>query len=143
MNKAKLLRLVPEGWNTRVFTEHDFYSLCALDSVLVVTRALPLPGAYCIYRNSPVIFLHRDLAGADRLQVQFHELGHHWLHSPGLQFFLGWESKCEFEANLISACALIPEPLLRSRPPGEIAEEYGYDGELIKFRLRVWDIYRL
>lgn len=137
MNKHKLL-LLPRGWNTRVFTERDFFELCDRDDVMVFCASLPVPGFYCVHRGQPLIFFDRDLTGPQRLLVMFHEIGHHWLHCPGIQFFLGHHGKCEFEANLIAACALIPRPLLIRFSLNEIAEEYGYPEELLRFRMEVF-----
>lgn len=138
MNKHKLLRLLPEDWNARVFTEADFFGLCEQDGVRVFTAELPAAGIYCVYRATPIIFLHRDLRGPQRLHVEFHELGHHWLHAPGVQFFLNTNNKVEFEANLVAACSLIPQTLLMNCSITEIAEEYGYSEELLSFRIQVF-----
>jgi Zn-dependent peptidase ImmA (M78 family) len=138
-SKQTLLRLMPDGWNERVFDESDFYRLCHLDGVRVLEDAeMPLPGAYCVYDKIPVIFIARRLRGAERLRVQFHELGHHWLHYPHVQFFLNLNNRLEFEANIVAACALIPFPLLRSHDVWRLEEEYGYSKKLIAFRVMLF-----
>jgi Zn-dependent peptidase ImmA (M78 family) len=130
---------MPDGWNERVFDESDFYRLCHLDGVRVLEDAeMPLPGAYCVYDKIPVIFIARRLRGAERLRVQFHELGHHWLHYPHVQFFLNLNNRLEFEANIVAACALIPFPLLRSHDVWRLEEEYGYSKKLIAFRVMLF-----
>lgn len=127
---------MPDGWNKRVFDESDFYRLCNSKGVRVFEDAeMPLPGAYCVYDKLPVIFIARRLRGTERLRVQFHELGHHWLHYPLVQFFINLNNKIEFEANIVAACALILFPLLRSRDVWRLEEEYGYSKKLIAFRV--------
>lgn len=130
---------MPDGWNERVFDESDFYRLCHLDGVRVFEDAeMSLPGAYCVYDKIPVIFIARRLRGAERLRVQFHELGHHLLHYPDVRFFINLNNKIEFEANIVAACALIPFPLLRSRDIWQLEEEYGYSKKLIAFRVMLF-----
>lgn len=137
LNKQKL-SLLPGGWNTRVLTQHDFESLCAQAGIHVCEVEMSIDGCYCVLDVGPTIFLSRRLFGTRRLRVAFHELGHHLLHYPGVQFFQNTHGKCEFEAELVAACALIPATLLESHSAAEIAEEYGYEVELIEFRRRVY-----
>lgn len=136
--KQKLLRLLPDGWNKRVFDEWDFYRFCDRDGVCVLDAEMPLPGAYCVYDRIPVIFISHCVRGVERLRVQFHELAHHWLHYPSVQFFINLNNKVEFEANIVAACALIPFPLLLSHNAGQIEEEYGYSKKLIAFRVTLF-----
>lgn len=143
MNKSKLYFLLPAEWNIRVFTDDDFHQLCEDEHVQVYESDMGIPGAYCIYSGSPVIFINRALPQNRKLFVKFHELAHHWLHSPGVQFFLNTHSKVELEANIVAACALIPVTLWAAKTEYEIIDEYGYSPELIYIRseiYRTWGI---
>ena len=84
------------------------------------------PDAYCIYGKLPAIFVTRRRRRAERLRVQFHELGHHWPHCPNARFFINLDNKVEFGVNIVAACALLPFPLPRSHDIWRLEEEYGY-----------------
>lgn len=130
---------MPAGWNCRQFTQNDFDRLCAIEGVRVfVCRMRDIDGCYCVYDQTPLIFLSDRLANPHKLHVEFHELGHHLLHFPETQFFLDLKPKREFEANIFAACALIPLPLLLARSAAEIHEESGHSAELIAFRMRLF-----
>jgi len=135
--------LLPERWNLHVFSELDFDSICIKEGIQAFESSMLISGAYCVYDGSPVIFIRRDLPGPEKLFIKFHELAHHWLHFPGVQFFLNTHSKIELEANIVAACALVPRTELLSRSAAEICEEYGYRPELLALRAdiyRMWDI---
>ena len=142
MLREKLNRL-PADWNIRVFTEQDFFDHCTAGGIRVIEADFQLEGAYCVYDQQPLIFLRRSLPYPRRLFVAFHELAHHWLHYPGMQLFHNTHCKVEQEAHLVAACALIPCPVLESRPLWEIGEEYGYSGEMLRFRAEVWERWKL
>lgn len=133
------LRNLPADWNMRVFTESDFDNLSFAAGVRVFESEMKIEGAYCVYDGSPVIFINRALPWPRKLFVKFHELGHHWLHYPGVQFFLNTHSKVELEANIVAVCSLVPFPLLRDRDLWEIGQEYGYNWSLLKFRAEVFE----
>lgn len=126
-----------------MLTEADFWTYCDARKIIVRFVQLEQPGYSVIRKVRPKIYLSDELRGEHLLQTMFHEIAHHFLHAPGIQFFCGTNSKIEFEANVVAACALIPKPLLSHHWPSEIAEEYGYSERLIKFRqmlLQYWKI---
>lgn len=95
-------------------------------------------GLYFIRQNQPTILLNQQLSGIEKQIVQWHELGHHLLHVPSGRFFnFGLCDKAEYQAHLIAAVALIPQPDLY-KPLTELQEE-GYPFELLQFRGRVFD----
>jgi Zn-dependent peptidase ImmA (M78 family) len=93
------------------------------------------PGAYCVYDKLPVVIIARRRRGAERLRIQFHELGHRWLHYPNAQFFINLDNRVEFRANIVAARALLPLPLPRSHDVWRLEEEYSYSKKLIAFRV--------
>lgn len=143
MRKEMILRNTPPEWNVRALTEADFWDYC--DTAKIIVREIPLeqPGCRIVHRGQSHIFLSDQLRGVERLHVMYHELGHHWLHPPRVQFFRGWNKKIELEANTVAACALIPRTMLAHYWPSEIIEEFGYPASLIEFRkslLTYWEI---
>lgn len=137
MNKEKFTRL-PPGWNIRVFTDEDFHRFCEEERIAVYESEMAIPGAYCLYSESPVIFINQTLPSDRKLFINFHELTHHWLHYPGTQFFLNNHTKVENEANIVAGCALIPVTLLTVKSKSEIIDEYGCSLELVNIRSGIY-----
>jgi Zn-dependent peptidase ImmA (M78 family) len=138
-------RLKTLGWNERVLTRHDFYTICRDDGVLVRDASMRWSGLYMVCEEVPVIVLNDRLVGPDRIVVGWHELGHHLMHLPGMAFFCGdsTKRKVEFEAQRFAACALIPQPVLASMHVEEIEQDYGYSRELVQFRMRLFQRLRI
>jgi Zn-dependent peptidase ImmA (M78 family) len=143
MRRKLIEKKTPPEWNVRVMTEADFWSHADAAGIVVSEMQLEQPG-YSIYCDgSPHIFIQDQLRGVDRLYTLWHEIAHYWLHKARIQFFLGLNQDIEFEANLVAACALIPQTMLTHYWPNEIAQEYGYPDWLIKYRqviFEYWDI---
>lgn len=138
-------RLKELGWNERVLTRHDFYTICRDDDVLVRDADMRWSGLYLVCEEVPVIVLNDKLVGPERIFVGWHELGHHLLHPPGMAFFCNdsTKRKVEFEAQRFAACALLPLPLMSSMHVDEIEHEYGYPRELVQFRARLFSRLRI
>ncbi|HEX8746841.1 MAG TPA: ImmA/IrrE family metallo-endopeptidase [Pyrinomonadaceae bacterium] len=129
-------------WNERVLTERDIRRVAKKKGVQIVEGDVGVPGLYIVYGGVPFIVVHPDLTPAMRLWVLFHELAHHLFHVPGLQLFDSrYETKADYQANVIAAVALIPLTLMQRLTYGEIQEEYGYPKELMDFRLQVYEDY--
>ena len=143
MRKRLLERNAPPEWNVKVLTETDFWLFCAADGVVVREAPTELHGFRLKQRDRHVIFINSRLRGAERSFVLWHEWAHHLLHPPGIQFFHGYDSLTETEADAFAACALIPRPLLGHYWPSEIAELYGYPTDLIEFRQDIFDQWKL
>lgn len=143
MRKRLIEKNTPPEWNVRVLTEDDFWTYCDERNIDVRPVQLEQPGYSITDPAKPIIFIHDELRGIERLYTLYHELGHHFLHPSRIQFFCGWDQKIEFEANVIAACALVPRTLLTHHWPSEIAELYGYPNWLVTFRqklLEYWEI---
>lgn len=125
---------LPESWNQRILTLSDFESFCEQERIGIVELPFQGEGLYLDYLNTPIILLNRGLPRFRKWFVAFHELAHFWLHKPGAQCSWAFESKLDFEANIVAACALIPRPLLLSKSHTELHRTYGYSRKLIRFR---------
>ena len=130
--------VLPSDWNHRVLGIDDFYSFCKQEGVEVYELDMSIDGLYTIFADVPVILLKLTLSEPDLTFVAFHELAHYWLHEPGQQFKWAFESKMDFEANLVASCALIPCSLLESHASADIQRQFGYSTEVIQFREQVY-----
>ena len=135
----KWRRYLPPDWNWRVFTFRDFELFCARDGVEVFELSMSPVALYTVYHRVPVILLNSRLSGTEKSYVGFHELGHHWLHSPGQQFHWGFETKMDCEANIVASCSLIPYPVIDLKTDAEIQEEFGYSHKIIRFRREIYE----
>ncbi len=130
----------PPEWNIRVFTEDDLHYYCDQAGIEIIERPLEQPGTLIPRDDGKLqLFLNSEMRGAERLFVALHELGHHFLHSPGIQFFLGWDQLSETEADIFAACAMIPITVLKNYWPSEVAELYGYPSGLVDLRWEIWE----
>jgi Zn-dependent peptidase ImmA (M78 family) len=143
---AKLFNSVPE-LNERPLAESDFYRICRREKIKVIEYPLvSSPGFYMVCKRRPMIAVDSRLHGVRRLYILWHELAHYFLHVPphatGAHWFrLQLDTRAEFEAEVFSVIAMIPETLLRSMLSGEIEDEYGFTREILEFRLKVLDLY--
>lgn len=137
--------LASVGWNRKVLSSQDFERCCEEEEILVLT--LPLVewgGFYGVFDGVPVIALDESLRGVERDRVAWHELAHHFLHTPDFLFYDAVsEAKAQREANIIAACALIPLPLLKARTFAELEDDYGYPRDLISYRADLWRTRRI
>ena len=141
---TKRFRLsLPAEWNYQVFDKSDFDRIC--DECGVYTREciLNVPGLYCRYGSTPVIFINKNQSALLKLFVSFHELGHFWLHSPGHQFSIDQHDHSENEANIVAACALIPITIYKTKSESEIIDEYRYSRELFNLRSEIYRTWRI
>lgn len=143
MRKQWMERNAPAEWNVRVLTEDDFWLLSAAAGIVVHEVPIERLGVHFKRRHQHLIFINDRLRGVERRFVLWHELAHCYLHPPGIQFFHGFDSLVETEADVFAVCALIPRPALLHYWPSELADLYGYPPDLIEFRQSVWDRWRL
>jgi Zn-dependent peptidase ImmA (M78 family) len=133
----------PREWNIRVLTEDHLYDYCNTAGITISEADIdPQPGLYV--PETKQIILSDQIRGAMRVWVGFHEYGHHLMHAPGTQCFLGYKSRIEEEAETFAACALMPRTIL---PPkfawSEIRDLYGYEDWMMIYRTivrRKWEI---
>ena len=133
-------KLAKYGWNERELNEEDFHLICEKEGIVVFEFEMRRNGMYGVCEDVPVILLNKKLRGIRKLEVAFHEVGHHFFHSPSLCLFSrNMTRRHQLEAQAVAVVALIPyhriETLLRS---DEISE---YPAKLIKFRLEVLEYY--
>lgn len=132
------------GWNRRILTLDDFTSLCAKTEVKVLSLPIDVEGFYTHYRNRAVIGLSQFLPEHHLPYVSFHELGHHLLHHPGIACFDETSvCKAERQANIIAACALIPQRTIRFEQFADIEDALNLSHELVLFRAWVWQTLKL
>lgn len=132
------------GWNERVLTEEDFDLCCQDEGVLVYNVKMPLDGLYGVIEDVPVILLNEQLRGVKRLEVAWHELGHHFFDSPAFcAFSKDTARKAQHKAQIIAVCALIPKPMLKEMMRWHPAELSDYSENLLKFRLEVFRNYKI
>jgi Zn-dependent peptidase ImmA (M78 family) len=134
-----LSKLARRGWNERPLTEADFDALCEEEGVRVLELAMPERGLYLMRHGYPLIVLQEGLHGVERQFVAWHELAHHLLHTPENCFFApDLASKFQYQANLVAACALIPQPLLLSQPFAETVAQLDLPPELMRLRVQIY-----
>jgi Zn-dependent peptidase ImmA (M78 family) len=139
-----LAKLTRWGWNRRPLTEADFFTICDAEVVRVIELPLPQRGLYLVRHGMPVIALDEGLRGTERLFIQWHELGHHFLHTPdSCHFSLSLTDKIQFQANVIASCALIPQTIIRACEFDVIAEEFEVSRDIITMRAQVWQRLKL
>jgi Zn-dependent peptidase ImmA (M78 family) len=70
------------GWNKRRMTSRDFEAVCQREGITVERRKLTgsVRGFYRRQFGHPFITIDSTLGGHKRIQVEFHELGHYFLH---------------------------------------------------------------
>ncbi|MFN7930340.1 MAG: ImmA/IrrE family metallo-endopeptidase [Blastocatellia bacterium] len=105
---------------------------------------MPRNGCYTVIRGYPCIALDEKLSPTELLITAWHEMGHHFLHAPDLHLY-GHpnKSKAEYQAHVISACALIPQQVIRRHTFADIEEAYNLPHDLVLFRARVWQTLRM
>ncbi|HYE74248.1 MAG TPA: ImmA/IrrE family metallo-endopeptidase [Blastocatellia bacterium] len=138
--------LLRHQWNKRVLGYEELADCISREKRLLLLD-IPLNGItkgfYGVFDGIAVIGIDENLRGIERLRVSYHELAHHYLHSPDfLLYDAVSEAKAQREANTIAACALIPLPLLLSHSFAELVED-GFPYDLIIFRAELWRSFRI
>lgn len=133
------------GWNERPLTEADFYRLCKRFRIRVTEMPLSVGGFYYRVMGRDFIAVDSRLAGAEKLAVLFHELGHFLLHTPAsgatANFHgVGRRTRQEREADAFALCALIPRSWLASPTIEELADD-GFPAEMIAERFAIYERY--
>jgi Zn-dependent peptidase ImmA (M78 family) len=137
------------NWNKEILTEADFKSFCKDKDISVAYIKIAYldqdcRGLYIKYRKQPFIVLDPDLTGADKLWVQWHEVGHYLLHESRRKFRAdSFMHKLEIEANLIAAVAMIPLKIVQTASVEEIKSTYKYPTKVVLLRKLFYDSFRL
>lgn len=135
-------KLKGTGWNERVLTYEDFELTCEDEGILILHLPFSREGLYGVCEDIPVIVLNENLRSIKKVEVAWHELAHHFLHTPALCCFSkDLKRKYQFEAQVVAVCALIPKPLIEPLLRSDDLSEY--PEKLLEFRLKVLDIFNI
>jgi len=109
---SRIRQIIPH-FNEKPLTEKDFWTICEKENIHVVEMCLYVDGFYFSDGASRFIVLNSALRGIFWLENAFHEIAHHFLHTP---------PRCqrqETEARAIALIAILPRGQLekRSRKP--------------------------
>jgi Zn-dependent peptidase ImmA (M78 family) len=134
------------GWNERPLTETDLHELCRARNVTVLELPLRISGFYFCAKSEHFIAVNSKLPPSQKLFVMFHEFAHFLMHAPesgpAAAFHrIGGVSKCEAEADLFAACALIPRDWILHRTDRDLASEEGIDAGIIARRKTIFRLY--
>lgn len=143
--KALFARLHREyGWNEKILTAKDFDNICEDKGIQLLIEPMRRLGAYLVCDNVPFIFLKKQLTEQYKQFVQWHELGHYFMHSPNTCFCIpGSLAIAEFQADAFAACALIPQPLFLGHGLNSIIADYRYSQDLLSLRNKVFHRFKL
>lgn len=128
-------------WNLKVHGITEAEEYCERNLVgQIRTDLIADLGEYRIYKETPMILIHKFVSWQYLPWVFWHEIGHDILHFPlTCNFSKGTRKKIEKEANIIAAVALIPLWVLKTKNLYEIQEEFGYPRELILLRKEIYE----
>ena len=134
--------LIP--WNKRPLTEADFHKLYRKHQVTVTEMPLKVSGFYYCAMGRHFIAIDSRLSPQKKLFVMFHEFAHYLLHAPSGSATanyhgVGKRTRSEIEADSFAACALMPVAWVESGRLSELADDAGYDDEMITGRLAVFE----
>ena len=135
-------------WNKRPLTEHDFHRLCRKFKVVVDEVPLRVSGFYYSVHGRHFIAIDCKLPPHKKLFVMFHEFAHFLFHVPEsgttANFHgIGGKTRKESEADAFALCALMPLAWLESERFAELAEDAGYDLEIVRERMAIYDRFGL
>lgn len=135
-------------WNKAPLTEWDFRRVCRRHGVTLQEMPLTVSGFYYSVLGQHFIAVDRRLSPAKKLFVMFHEFAHHLLHVPDGQATanyhrIGERTRKEKEADAFALCCLIPRTWLESEEVADLCAEAGYDMEMLRDRLELFDRFGL
>lgn len=102
---SRIKQIIPH-FNEQALTEKDFWLLCEKENIRVVEANLIVDGFYYSDGRRSHIYLNSALRGVFWLENAFHEIAHHFLHTP---------PRCqrqETEARAIALIAILPRSQL-------------------------------
>ncbi|MEQ1762541.1 MAG: ImmA/IrrE family metallo-endopeptidase [Pyrinomonadaceae bacterium] len=135
-------------WNRRPLIEADFHRLCRKHNVTVTEMPLKVSGFYYCAMGRHFIAIDSRLSPQKKLFVMFHEFAHYLLHAPSgtataNYHGVGKRTRAEFEADSFALCALMPIVWVESDRFAELASDAGYDEEMTRDRLAVFEHHSL
>ena len=135
-------------WNERPLTEQDFHRLCKRNKITLPEMPLRVSGFYYCVMGRHFIAIDSKLPAAKKLFVMFHEFAHYLLHAPqgtatANYHGIGRRTRTEIEADAFALCAVMPKTWVESDRFAEFAEEAGFDMDLARERLELYDRFGL
>ena len=135
-------------WNCEPLTEAHFHRLCKRHKITLQEMPLRVSGFYYCVMGRHFIAIDSKLPPAKKLFVMFHEFAHYLLHAPhggatANYHGIGRRTRTEMEADAIALCALMPKTWVESDRFGELAEEAGFELEMVRDRLEIFDRFGL
>lgn len=127
---SRIKQLIPH-FNEEALTEKDFWFLCEQENIRVVEADLIVDGFYFSDGRRSHIFLNSALRGVFWLENAFHEIAHHFLHTPP-----GCE-RHETEARAIALIAILPRHDLE-KAALETDEYSEYAERILRERLQIF-----
>lgn len=145
---AETISRLPVKWNQTPLTENDFHRLCKRHKVTVQEMPLRVSGFYYCVMGRHFIAIDSKLAPAKKLFVMFHEFAHYLLHAPdgsatANYHGVGRRTRTEMEADAFALCAIMPKAWLETDRLAELAEEAGFEIDLVRERLEIFDRFGL
>ena len=141
---ASLAEKKIEDWNLYPKTFEDGEKFARQMDIRLIYDEIKSRGEYTVYKKISFIVLKKNLNARWRSWVLWHEIGHHLLHYPGTYLFTPSAArKVDFEANFVSAIALLPTNLFTIMTHSEIMAEFGYTKKLVEFRQKIWDHFKI
>lgn len=123
-------------WNKTEKTFDDFAALAERLNVRWFYHDGVSEGMYFTRRGLPIIILNTYLTGAWLNFVAWHEMAHFLLGHDGLRYYVASSREiAEKHANIIAACAIIPEPKIYEIAFGA-PDIWNYPKEIIQLRLK-------
>ncbi len=132
MNLAitRIKQIIPH-FNEQVLTEKDFWLICEKENIRVVETRLFVNGFYYCDGRRNFIYLNSALRGIFWLENAFHEIAHHFLHTPPRS------QRQESEARAIALIAILPCGQLEKAATE--ADEYSeYAERILHERLQIF-----
>ena len=126
---SRIRQIIPH-FNEKALTEKDFWLICEKENIRVVETRLFVDGFYFCEGASRFIVLNSALRGIFWLENAFHEIAHHFLHTPPRS------QRQETEARVIALIAILPRGQLE-KAVTEADEFSEYAERILHERLEV------
>jgi len=132
MNLAitRIKQIIPH-FNEQALTEKDFWKICENEEIRVVETHLFVNGFYFSDGRRNFIYLNSALRGAFWLENAFHEIAHHFLHTPPTN------PRQEEEARAITLISILPRSQLK-KVVSEADEFSDYAERILHERLQIF-----
>jgi len=126
---SRIRQIIPH-FNEQALTEKDIWTICEKENIRVVETRLFVDGFYYCDGRRSHIYLNSALRGIFWLENAFHEIAHHFLHTP---------PRCqrqETEARAIALIAILPRGQLE-KAVTEADEFSEYAERILHERLQI------